>query len=353
MLTTFLGNFLKAFLLFVILGIIIIAVFVESSKFLLRQSEDTYIKPTTSLPTPKISGWIAWWAEKAAYDLLQRNPGKIQTVSPVWFMLDKNLNFSEVGTVNKKDSVTMLKNSNVRILPTFGSELTEDKLSPFLNNSSKVDKLTDTLAQKAKELGVNGLDIDIEGIRKEDKNAFISFLQKMSQKLKKEGLIMSVDVSAQTQIVVWKGVEGQDLKRIGQIADEVRIMLYDEHSSSTKPGPISSKTWIEDVALYTLGQINKDKIVMGIPSYGYIWNKNGNSEGLQFDEFNKYLSDKKYTSKRDSNSAELVITGDNFSGWLSDSEAMHEKIKILRQIGLNKFIIWHLGGMDERFLFAN
>lgn len=353
MLTAFFSNFLRS-LLFVILGFIIITVvLIRVSKFFPSYDYNASINPKPSLPTPQISGWIPWWKEKPGYDLVKKYPTKIKNVSPVWFMVDKDLKLTEVGEIDKITTVAELKTLNIRILPSLGSEISKDELSILLNDKNKSTELVKDLAEKTVALGVDGVDIDLEGIKKEDKEKFNSFLSLMSTRLKEDGLEMSVSIHAQTGKIVWDGVEGQDLETIGKIADEVRIMTYDEHSSSSKPGSVSSFTWIKNVAFYNLEKINKDKIVIGIPSYGYIWTDDGNANGLQFNEFNDYLAQKKYNTKRDSGSKELVINGENFSGWLSDSEAMTAKINFLRKLGFNKFIIWHLGGMDENFFSVN
>jgi len=303
--------------------------------------------------SPEISGWIAWWKEQQGYSLIQKFPGKIKTVSPVWFMIDKNLKLSDVGTIDRKQTVEKLKASNIEILPSLGSELTSEELSPLLNDQNKINSLIEDLNERLDLLNVDGIDIDLEGIKKEDRDTFSLFLSKMSGRLKKYNLKMSVTIHAQTGKVIWEGVEGQDLKRIGEIADEVRIMAYDEHSADTQPGSVASYSWISEIALYNSNLIDKDKIIIGVPSYGYIWTKNGDSQGLQFDEFNRYLQGKDYIQNRDKDSGEIIVNGKNFSGWLSDSEAMVTKIEHLKKLGFNKFIIWHLGGIDEKFFDKN
>ena len=94
---------------------------------------------------------------------------------------------------------------------------------------------------------------------------------------------------------------------------------------------------------------------MGIPSYGYIWPKSNDPKGLQYDEFNTYLhtNDTKNQPSLDKKSSELIYKEKSFTGWLSNSGAMIAKVDRLRSLGINKFIIWHLGGMDEKFFEKN
>ena len=313
----------------------------------------TYLDPQVKLQQPEFYGWIAWWNEKDAFQLIDENAEIIHEISPVWFSLNDKLTLTELGGVDKKLEITKLKNKNVKIYPTLGSDLTGTKLSPFLNDDEKIDKFVDLLSDRLVELNVDGVDIDLEVILKDDKQGYTNFLTKMANKTKENNLKMSVSIHAQNGKKVWEGTEGQDLEKINNIADEIRIMTYDEHSTSSDPGPISSLKWINSVIEYSLKKIDKEKIVLGIPSYGYIWEESGDTKGLQFKEFNKYLENKNYQLSRDPDSGELVAKGDDFVGWLSDSKAMTSKINFMRTLGFRKFSIWHLGGMDNELFKVN
>ena len=305
-----------------------------------------------TLPPPEISGWIAWWKEDAAYNLLQKYPGKIKSVSPVWFRINESLDLEDVGEVDRNKTVTKLKSAGIMIFPSLGSELNAEQFSPLLDNAQKQEEVIGKFVSQLTTLGVDGADIDLEGIKKEDKDLFSLFLSKISDEFKKRKLTLIITIHARTDRVEWEGVLGQDIQKIGQIADTVRIMTYDKHSASTEPGAIAPLDWIKDVAIYNSRLINKKKIVFGIPSYGYVWNDD-DSRGLQFDEFGNFLAGKNYTKVRDNKSDELIYRSNKFEGWLSDSQSMIAKIEHLRTLGFNKFVIWHLGGMDEKFFEKN
>ncbi|MCL5432693.1 MAG: glycosyl hydrolase family 18 protein, partial [Patescibacteria group bacterium] len=192
------GNLLRPVLLFIIFVFILVALFVGIYKFITRNDYNTYINLKSPLPTPQISGWIPWWEEKRGYDLVKKYSAKINTVSPVWFMVDKNLKLIEVGRVDKKLAVTELKALNIKICPTLGSELSREEMSVFLNNKKATNELVKDLADEIVPLGVDGVDIDLEGMKKEDSDKFSSFLLLMSKRLKEKKLKMSVSVHAQT-----------------------------------------------------------------------------------------------------------------------------------------------------------
>jgi spore germination protein YaaH len=296
---------------------------------------------------PEIYGWVAWWKEDQAYDLLASQSGKVRSVSPVWWLVDSNFRLERAGKVERKKTLSNLRLLGIRIYPTIGSELSGTKLSPLFNNDRILSKFLEDLMAEIKDMDIDGLDIDLEGIDKADRESFIRFLGQLKETIRIGGRKMSVTIQAQDGKNYWFGAEGQDIARIAEIADEVRIMIYDRHSASSGPGPIAPLDWAGEVIRYNLRFISSQKLVVGIPSYGYIWPKDGSPQGLQWDEMQKYLEGKKYEISRDGGSGELKITGENFTGWLSDSEAMMTKMEAYRGWGLNKFVIWHLGGVDE------
>lgn len=308
---------------------------------------DKQTKILSPSPSQKISGWIAWWKEEEAVETIRKYPNNIASVSPVWFMLSEDLALDEIGSINKNKAATEFKKLGVKVMPTLGTEINSDGQSKFLNDPLKTQTLIENLVGKLEVLEADGVDIDLEGIKGKDKEKFTEFLSNLSKKLKEKNMKLSVAVHAQTGLSKRDDAQGQDLEKIGKTSDEVRVMLYDEHSPGSEAGPISSFLWMINSGIYNQTKIPKEKLVIGIPSYGYVWTKD-DTRGLQYDEFNKFLEGKKYSQKRDKLSGELIFEGEDFKGYLSDSESMLEKITLLKTLGYNRFVVWHLGGMDEK-----
>lgn len=125
----------------------------------------------------------------------------------------------------------------------------------------------------------DGVQIDFETIRAEEKLAYLSFLKELRAHLPKEK-IFSVAVPARTR----KLEDAFDYKQIAEIADKVLIMAYDEHWSSGEPGPIASTKWCKRVCEHAKETIPTNKIVMGIPLYGRVWQKKPIAKALKYHE---------------------------------------------------------------------
>jgi len=50
-------------------------------------------------------------------------------------------------------------------------------------------------------------------------------------------------------------------------------MAYDQHWSTSRPGPVASLSWCKAVLDYSLTVVPPEKLVMGIPLYGRSWKK--------------------------------------------------------------------------------
>jgi spore germination protein len=297
---------------------------------------------------PQISAWIAWWDGEKAYKVIEEYPEKFKIISPVWFMVGKDYNLEIVSKEKKEEKVARLHELGITVYPSLGSELSSDEFGEFINDEKRSTEFINDLLDEAVRLKVDGLDIDLEAIKEEDKDKFSDFVKQLAEKVHASDLKISVTIHARTNTVRWEGVLGQDIKVLAAVADEVRIMTYDYHSPGGEAGPIAPFNWMKDVANYNMKLIDKEKIVIGIPSYGYVWTKD-DTIGYQYSEFMDYMKGLSYEETVDTSSGEKVIEGRGFEGWLSDSSAMQAKIKTMQSIGFNKFVIWHLGGIDEQF----
>ena len=313
------------------------------------------ILPEQTKVSVQISGWVAWWKDQEAYELITDHPGVFKEISPVWYLINSDFKVSLAGSGNKEEIVKKLQSQGISVIPTLGSELSSGQFSQFINDGIKIKNVIDYLVNNLLLTNADGLDVDLENINENDRDKFTSFINRLARGLKEKNLKLSVTIHAQTGNDDWEGTKGQDIAKLAELADEIRIMTYDKHTTSTEPGAIAPISWIKEVAAYNERLAPKEKIVFGLPSYSYIWPKKADPQGLQFDEFNSYLNKTKLpiTKTRDSESHELKIQSSDFTAWLSDSYAIKGKIDTLTSLGFGKFIIWHIGGMDEEFFLAN
>jgi spore germination protein YaaH len=113
----------------------------------------------------------------------------------------------------------------------------------------------------------DGLQIDFENIPKLDGDSFCSFLGDLRQGLGKK--IFTIALPAKIRTLT--GGDPYDYRKIAPLVDRILVMAYDEHWSTSAPGPVASMDWCESVAAYALEVIGEEKLIMGIPFYGRAW----------------------------------------------------------------------------------
>jgi spore germination protein YaaH len=118
----------------------------------------------------------------------------------------------------------------------------------------------------------DGLQIDFELIPARDGDTFLSFLRELRAGLGNK--MFSVALYARTRTLQ---NDVYDYARIAPIVDRIFVMAYDEHWSTSAPGPVASMDWSQRVARYSLDTIGPEKLIMCMPFYGRSWgNVNGN-----------------------------------------------------------------------------
>lgn len=117
----------------------------------------------------------------------------------------------------------------------------------------------------------DGVQVDFEGIAKEDGINYLNFLAAVRKALPKDKMFSVAVMARWAEHKQKNPTDAFDYPFINMIADRIVIMAYDEHHRSGTPGPIASLPWCNRIYEYAVKTIDPGKLVMGIPLYGRSW----------------------------------------------------------------------------------
>ena len=113
----------------------------------------------------------------------------------------------------------------------------------------------------------DGLQINFEYVPIRAGAPFLSFLRELRAGLPEEKMF-TIAIAARTRTLQ---SDVYDYATIAPLVDRVLVMAYDEHWSTSSPGPIASMGWCHRVATHALNVIGPEKLIMGLPFYGRTW----------------------------------------------------------------------------------
>lgn len=234
----------------------------------------------------EVGAWVPWFADETGAERATENIDKIDVVYP--FVYEVNPNGTLVNKVDFEDEhweelLEAAEDEDVPVIPTvawFDGEAIDEVLS----SRSKRKKHISEIVEMVKENDFAGVNIDYEQKKSETKNDFSAFLKELNTKLRGKMLTCAIEARTPPDSLyrdVPKNIEySNDYKAINNYCDTVEIMTYDQQRADIKLNeerkgvpymPVADKAWVEKVIKLAVKDIDEDKILLGVPTYGRAW----------------------------------------------------------------------------------
>ena len=186
----------------------------------------------------------------------------------------------------------------------------------------------------------DGVQIDFESVSRDDADSFLGFLKELRSRLP-AGKRLSIAVPARTKLIA----DAYEYSRIAPIVDRMVIMAYDEHWSTSSPGPVASLPWCSKIVDYANSAVESDKIVMGLPLYGRAWQDKRLAKALRFRNVVDLVAETKSTANYAPElgayfeySESVVVTV-----FFDDHRSLMEKLQLYRARDINSVSFWRIG----------
>lgn len=273
------------------------------------------------------------------------NTRGINVISPTWFALtDNEGNFSSFAS---KDYVEKAHNMGLEVwglIDNFSNPDvdTYEVLSYTEKRAYLIENLMDTVLQ----YGLDGINVDFEGLSQDTGEHFIQFIRELSISCRKNGIVLSVD-----NYVPMGYTDHYNRGEQGVFADYVIIMGYDEHySGSPEAGSVASIGFVEDGIRRTVEQVPAEKVINGLPFYTRIWKSEGaglTSEAVGMEMAEQFVSNHNIELRWDEetcqNYGEVQEGGTFYQVWLEDEHSIEAKLNIMQKYNIGGVAAWKLG----------
>lgn len=285
-------------------------------------------------------------AANSAMEQLASKTKGVNVIAPTWFMLTDNEgsyeNLADKAYVEKAHELGM---QVWAVLDNFnkGDNVRSEIL--FASTDART-RLIASLMEDAKKYGIDGINLDVEGIRPEAGPHYVQFIRELSVECRKNGIVLSIDTYVPTAYSFF-----YNRKEQGSVADYVIIMGYDEHYAGGEPGSVASLAYERNGIQDTINQsVPREKIISAIPFYTRLWKQEDGENSSQAmgiataknwvethnmeltwqEELGQYYGEKQEGDVR-------------YYLWMEEERSLREKLKLINEYDIAGVACWKLG----------
>ncbi|HKW74957.1 MAG TPA: glycosyltransferase, partial [Terriglobales bacterium] len=296
---------------------------------------------------------------------------QIDILFPEWLhVLSPDGNIQSVDETNRLFSVIQngrVRSADDRVMPFLRSEKANVDVFPLINNFDPVAKQwlnigdflnspaarqtfrSQLLAYLASDR-YKGAAVDLEEIPLTAQPGFLALIDELGRDLHARNLKLYVNVPVSDRDF--------DYARLAASSDGLVIMNYDQHQTTSGPGPIAAQSWFIGNLKQALKDIPRNKIICAIGNYGYDWALKGKARKVQSVETDNVQEAWLHASESDS---DIDLHPDSLNphfGYVEDDGLEHQvwfldavtamnQMRAARQLGIRTFALWRLGSEDR------
>lgn len=292
------------------------------------------------------------------FELVERTNGAINQVSPTWFDITANGKL-KISSDFDVEFIKQMKAKDIKVTPFLSNHWNRSKGRAAIENA---ENMAQQISEVILKYDLDGVNVDIENLTSKDRANLNNFVKVLREELPEDKLL-TVSVAANPSGIDdgWQG--SYDYATLGEIADYLFIMSYDEHSQGGSCGPVASINFVENSIKYALENVSKDKIVLGIPLYGRFWGGDGTREGeavvigdvprliSRFKgivEYDKEIKQPcvKFTIAENAISTKVngkILEAGEYTIWYENKESIIAKLDLVNKYDLLGAGVWALG----------
>jgi len=235
----------------------------------------------------EISGWIPYWRSATGTQEVLPHLSQLTSVMPFGYTMKNDGTLADTARLSEEPWVSFIaeaKAAGVRVIPSvmWGNG---DTIHRILSDTTKRIALEDEIARVVRENDFDGIDIDFEAKKHETINYFSTFLKGLYQRMGDKWVYCTIEARMPLEHRFSPGAtippdatdRANDYTEINKYCDRVELMAYDQgtidvHLNGLREAPyapVADAEWVEALVTLAAQTIDRNKLIIGIPTYGY------------------------------------------------------------------------------------
>ena len=193
----------------------------------------------------------------------------------------------------------------------------------------------------------DGLQINFEYVPPRARTTFLSFLRELRAGLPADKMF-TIAIAARTRTLQ---DDVYDYSTIAPLMCRMLVMAYDEHWSTSAPGPIASMGWSYRVARHSLNVIGPEKLIMGLPFYGRSWGNITANRAHIYSGIRDIVREQNITEVNRLSGVPNFTYDTNLTVtvFYEDEYSLSTRLEMYRRMGVRSVGFWRLGQETPAF----
>ena len=271
------------------------------------------------------------------------NVSGVNVISPTWYYISDTS--GNIGNLASADYVTQAHEKGLKVWGLIDNFTVEVSTTDTLSQLSSRQNIIQQLIASAKEVGLDGINVDFETLSEDAGTHFLEFLRELSIECHKNDFVLSVDNPVPEEFT-----SHYDRTEQSEVVDYIIVMGYDEHYVGSEAGSVASLPWVETGIQDTISEVPAGRTILAIPFYTRLWKTTGGavtSEAIGMDAAQQVLSENNVESVWDGSVSQNYATfekdNSTYQIWIEDSQSIAEKVKLVSKYNLAGVAEWKLG----------
>lgn len=330
-------------------------------------------------PPATVSGWAPYWQTDSALASFTTNRNVFSNLSLFAYhavAADSVTAFDGLGSGVLDNYRSAAHAAGVALTASIIDDMPAHGMATVLADPTSRATHVATIVAFAAANGFDGIDLDYEKFAFSDGRStwdttrpnWVAFVTDLATALHAAKKMLTISAPPSGDYSVY------DYEAIGKVVDGIRIMAYDYSTGAA--GPIAPIAWVENIIAAAKKLVPADKLVLGVPVYGYDWPAQitGTCPGGQADQPHRRNVSAKtanalaaakgivptwipavaertfgYTEQLsgvDAGGAATTCTVTH-TVWYSDAESVHDRAYLAERDDLAGIAVWSLGSDDD------